>query len=92
MIKSSDPLDVRNPEQVLSLVCTPTHGYLGFSLAVENLSTWAGGVHRFKREKEQISRAEFKLLEILNLFQLSLSAGDTALDLGAAPGGWTRIL
>jgi 23S rRNA (cytidine2498-2'-O)-methyltransferase len=85
-------LDVRNPEQVLSVVCTPARAYLGFSLAAENLSTWAGGVHRFKREKEQISRAEFKLLEILSLFQLRFPAGGTALDLGAAPGGWTRIL
>jgi 23S rRNA (cytidine2498-2'-O)-methyltransferase len=28
--KKGATLDVRNPEQVLSVVCTPTRGYLGF--------------------------------------------------------------
>jgi 23S rRNA (cytidine2498-2'-O)-methyltransferase len=56
------------------------------------VSDWAGGVRRFKREEGQISRAEFKLLEAMESFGLSLQAGDAALDLGAAPGGWTRVL
>ena len=85
-------LDVRRPAQVLSVALTATHGYLGLSPAAENLSDWAGGARRFKREAGQISRAEFKLLEALELFQLRLPAHGTALDLGAAPGGWTRVL
>ncbi len=85
-------LDVRKPEQVLSVVCTRDRAWLGLSLAAENLSNWAGGARRFKREAGQISRAEFKLLEALELFGLELPAGGRALALGAAPGGWTRIL
>ncbi len=94
---SGAPLNVRQPEQVLSVVCapgpdpTPT-AYLGLSRTVDNLSAWAGGERRFKRETGQISRAEFKLLEALEVFSLSLPAGGSALDLGAAPGGWTRVL
>ena len=86
------PLDVRQPEQVLSVVLAPGQGYLGLSHAADNVSDWAGGARRFKREKGQVSRAEFKLLEAMELFGLSLQVGGTALDLGAAPGGWTRIL
>jgi 23S rRNA (cytidine2498-2'-O)-methyltransferase len=86
------PLDVRRPEQVLSVVLTPGQGHLGLSRAEDNLSDWAGGARRFKREKGQISRAEFKLLEAIELFGLRLPEGGLALDLGAAPGGWTRIL
>jgi 23S rRNA (cytidine2498-2'-O)-methyltransferase len=86
------PLDVRRPEQVFSVVLTPAQGYLGLSRAADNLSDWAGGARRFKREAGQISRAEFKLLEAIELFRLSLPADGVALDLGAAPGGWTRIL
>ncbi len=86
------PLDVRQPAQVLSVVLTPAEGCLGLSRAVDNLSDWAGGARRFKHEVEQISRAEFKLLEALELFRLNLPSGGLALDLGAAPGGWTRIL
>ncbi len=85
-------LDVRAPVQILSVVITARRAYLGLSLAMHNLSDWAGGVHRFIRQKGQISRAEFKLLEALHVFQIQLPARGIALDLGAAPGGWTRVL
>ena len=85
-------LDVRQPEQILSVVITSDKTYLGVSLTIHNLSDWAGGVRRFAREKEQISRAEFKLLEALEIFKITLPPRGTALDLGAAPGGWTRVL
>jgi len=66
--------------------------YLGLSLAVHNLSNWAGGMRRFAREPEQVSRAEFKLLEALEIFGITLPSRGVALDLGASPGGWTRVL
>ncbi len=64
----------------------------GVSTAKENLSDWAGGMRRFAREEGRISRSEFKLLEAIELFGITLPERGTALDLGAAPGGWTRIL
>lgn len=86
------PLSVREPSQILSVVAGEAEAYLGLSLAGHNLSNWAGGVHRFARHKGQISRAEFKLLEALAVFHIELQSGGVALDLGAAPGGWTRVL
>ncbi|MCW3060564.1 MAG: ribosomal large subunit methytransferase, partial [Capsulimonas sp.] len=85
-------MNTSEPENVVSVLCTPTTGYLGVSPARRNLSAWPGGKHRFKREDGQISRAEFKLLEALSVFGVSLPRGGTALDIGAAPGGWTRVL
>ncbi len=85
-------LDVRHPTQVVSVVCGNDKAFLGVSLAADNLSVWSGGVHRFARQAEQISRAEFKLLEAIDLFGICVKRGDAALDLGAAPGGWTRVL
>ncbi|MCB0042453.1 MAG: hypothetical protein M9936_20900 [Caldilinea sp.] len=64
----------------------------GLSLAERNLSDWAGGMRRFAREDGQISRAEFKLLEALEVFNIVLPPRGVALDLGASPGGWTRVL
>lgn len=64
----------------------------GVSLAADNLSNWAGGMRRFAREEGQISRAEFKLLEAIEVFGIELPTHGVALDLGAAPGGWTRVL
>jgi 23S rRNA (cytidine2498-2'-O)-methyltransferase len=91
-VATGAPLDVRAPVQVLSALVTPSVGCLGLSRATENLSSWAGGAMRFAREEGQVSRSEFKLLEALAAFDLSLPATGRALDLGAAPGGWTRVL
>lgn len=91
------PLDVRAPRQVVSVVIgrpadVPTTAWLGLSLVNDNLSDWAGGARRFRRQSDQISRAAFKLWEAREVFQLPLPAGGHALDLGAAPGGWTHAL
>ncbi len=91
------PLDVRKPRQVVSVVVgalagEPLRARVGLSLAQHNLSDWAGGVRRFAREPGQISRSEFKLLEALEVFAIATPARGVALDLGAAPGGWTRVL
>ncbi|RLT42754.1 MAG: 50S rRNA methyltransferase [Chloroflexi bacterium] len=71
---------------------TTHYAFLGLSPTDLNLSDWAGGVRRFAREEGQISRAEFKLLEALEVFRIDLPPRGVALDLGAAPGGWTRVL
>jgi 23S rRNA (cytidine2498-2'-O)-methyltransferase len=98
---SGATVDVRNPVRVVSVVCVaaagiepdaPAIGMLGVSSANDNLSDWAGGMRRFAREAGQVSRSEFKLLEALEHFAIELPAHGVALDLGAAPGGWTRIL
>jgi 23S rRNA (cytidine2498-2'-O)-methyltransferase len=83
---------IKKPRVIVSLLCTPSKGYVGISTAEENLSSWTGGEEHFAQTPEQVSRAEFKLLEALDVFNLSLPQVGQALDLGAAPGGWTRIL
>ncbi len=94
--QSGAQLDVRNPHQIISCVIADLDNrpvaFLGYSLADHNLSNWAGGERRFKREKGQLSRAEFKLLEAIEWFQINVPEQGEALDLGAAPGGWSRVL
>lgn len=91
------PRDVRRPRQIASVVVArrPRGGLValvGLSRAEDNLSDWAGGAHRLAREDDQVSRAEGKLVEALAVFGLEPPRGGTAVDLGAAPGGWTRVL
>ena len=90
--ESGYTLNVQRPSWVVSVVIVGSQAYLGASSVQQNLSDWAGGQRRFKRDDEQISRAEFKLLEALEVFSLGLPTNGKAADLGAAPGGWTRLL
>ncbi len=83
---------VKKPQIIISLLLTPTTGYIGISTVEENLSAWPGGMRHYAQTEEQISRAEFKLLEALETFGVSLPNEGWALDLGAAPGGWSRLL
>jgi 23S rRNA (cytidine2498-2'-O)-methyltransferase len=83
---------IKKPQIVVSVLCTANKGYVGISTVKENLSDWPGGMRHFAQTPEQISRAEFKLLEALEVFGVTLPAHGRALDLGAAPGGWTRLL
>jgi 23S rRNA (cytidine2498-2'-O)-methyltransferase len=83
---------IKKPQVIVSLLCTTEKAYLGISSSEENLSDWAGGMRHFAQLPEQISRAELKLLEALEVFGVTLPIRGRALDLGAAPGGWTRLL
>jgi 23S rRNA (cytidine2498-2'-O)-methyltransferase len=84
--------EIKKPRIVVSLLCTQQQAYLGISPVGDNLSAWPGGMRHFAHTPEQISRAEFKLLEALEVFEVTLPEQGHALDLGAAPGGWSRLL
>jgi 23S rRNA (cytidine2498-2'-O)-methyltransferase len=92
MLAQFGPEDVRHPQQVLAVYCTAEQAYIGLWPTARCLSDWPGGERRFARTSAQISRSEFKLLEALEAFKLVLPSHGCALDLGAAPGGWTRLL
>lgn len=54
---------------------------------------WPMGRCQFIEDKKNPpNRAYLKLWEALTLLQRYPEAGDTALDLGASPGGWTYVL
>jgi 23S rRNA (cytidine2498-2'-O)-methyltransferase len=79
-------------EHVLSVCLTRAGVVLGLNRTVDGLSDWPGGRVRLAKRQGQVSRAEFKLEELFQVLALDLPAAGSAVDLGAAPGGWTRIL
>lgn len=68
--------------------------YVAYSLP-GNASTWPMGIPRLRMPRAAPSRSTLKLAEAFMEFvggqhaQERLRAGQTAVDLGAAPGGWT---
>ena len=91
-LESRGTYNKRKPQQVVSVVLGREQSWIGLSEAKTNLSPWNGGEHHLARSEEQVSRAEFKLVEALDVFRLRPNPGQFALDLGAAPGGWSRVL
>ncbi|MEK8128589.1 SAM-dependent methyltransferase [Paenibacillus filicis] len=83
---------VRQSDWILSVYMTRSRLYAGLTRPEENLSDWSGGAIRFRREEGQVSRAKFKLLEAELAFGLDFQSYRQALDIGAAPGGWTSLL
>jgi 23S rRNA (cytidine2498-2'-O)-methyltransferase len=82
----------RHATWTISLYISTQNIYVGISKPQENISDWSGGAIRFMREENQVSRAKFKLLEAEYVFDLVFHATQEALDVGAAPGGWTSLL
>ncbi|MBP1961773.1 SAM-dependent methyltransferase [Paenibacillus aceris] len=83
---------VRYADQIISIYINAKKLFVGLSKPADNLSDWSGGAIRFMKEEDQISRAKFKLLEAEQRFGIDFSIARTALDIGAAPGGWTSLL
>jgi len=79
-------------EWVVSCFEGPRALLLGVNRLADSLSDWPGGRMRLARGEERVSRSEFKLEEAIATFGLKLPPGGKAVDLGASPGGWTRIL
>ena len=83
--------DRKQGNQILSVFISNKTVYAGYSYKDMNLSNWNGGMMHCAKEGS-ISRAEFKLLEAIEVFHLDMNQFKKAADLGAAPGGWTHAL
>ncbi|MGI6358744.1 MAG: SAM-dependent methyltransferase [Bacillota bacterium] len=83
---------IKDPKWIISVTVSENNAYYGVSPAAWNLTDWSGGKIHFRKSAEDISRSKFKLLEAITRWQLRFAPGGLALDLGAAPGGWTSVL
>lgn len=86
------PVDLESPEQVLSVEVFQDLLFMGMNDARDLLRKELKRMRRWAPGERPISRAELKLSEAIEEFGLELAGNARALDLGAAPGGWTRVL
>lgn len=67
--------------------------YIGFSRSSQNINFHGDEARiRSRVSKKEISRAESKLIEAISTFNVEICDSGKALDLGAAPGGWSKVL
>lgn len=88
----SDTAVVGDPDlRVLALNLYGDWAGVGWTTVLRALNEHCDEHRVFSRWPRPVSRAEHKLREALRKFGLA-PCGGVALDLGAAPGGWSRVL
>lgn len=85
-------IDIENPEIMAYIIIIDMMCYCG-SLRTEDMFRLHLDPKRFYKNKfkKVVSRAELKLEEAWDEFNLGVRKG-TAIDVGAAPGGWSLVL
>lgn len=91
---ASSPERARDQGGLLGQLCLvePDLTVAGVVAAVEAVSLAPGGRARMSRDPGAPSRASGKLEEALDALGMAPVSGETCVDLGAAPGGWTQRL
>ena len=79
-------------QQIISLLICGGAFFMGLGSERENLHPVSDPYRIFSRRRGHVSRAEFKLREALRIIGYSPAPGRLAIDVGAAPGGWSFVL
>jgi tRNA(Ser,Leu) C12 N-acetylase TAN1 len=85
-------VDMRQPEQVVSVEVFQGLAFLGVSWSDELLRKGITRMRKYAPGTRPLNRAELKLREAISQFGLELPSAGRALDIGASPGGWTKVL
>jgi 23S rRNA (cytidine2498-2'-O)-methyltransferase len=83
---------VKDMDVVISAYVSQMKIFWGISKPSENLSSWSGGAIHYRKLATDISRAKYKLMEAEDVFCINFNRFQNALDIGAAPGGWSSLL
>ena len=85
--------DLNNPELAIYCILLNNSTIIGHLDTSKNNEIILDHFRQANKEKvEVINRAEYKLKEALQIFRIDLKQHKRALDIGAAPGGWTHYL
>ena len=85
-------VDLKDPKKMVTVQIFQDLAFLGVT-DVENVLVKRVRVFRkYEKGERPFTRAEHKIREAIEAFNLQIQKDYEALDLGAAPGGWTKVL
>jgi 23S rRNA (cytidine2498-2'-O)-methyltransferase len=80
------------PEYTVSVDIFQDRAYIGVNRTEMLVHKELRDARKYAPGERPLNRAQHKLREALTAFDIELRQGMRALDLGAAPGGWTAVL
>ena len=86
------PVKLDNPDCAVLLIIRDSSAIFGITEDPESVHAICTIFRPGQSKKDYISRSEGKLEEAIDRFHIDLSAVDTCIDIGAAPGGWTDLM
>ena len=85
-------VDLHEPSKTVVVQIFQDLAYVGVTPSVNLLVKEIKRFRKYAKGERPFTRAEFKIREALKTFDLEVTNDFRVLDVGAAPGGWTKVL
>ncbi|MBA7603016.1 Ribosomal RNA large subunit methyltransferase M [subsurface metagenome] len=85
-------VDLHEPSKTVVVQIFQDLAYVGVTPSVNLLVKEIKRFRKYAKGERPFTRAEFKIREALKAFDVEVTNDFRVLDVGAAPGGWTKVL
>ena len=85
-------VDLKSPSKTVVVQIFQDLAYVGVTPSVNLLVKEIKRFRKYAKGERPFTRAEFKIKEALKAFDVEVTNDFRVLDVGAAPGGWTKVL
>jgi len=85
-------VDLKKPLKVVTIQIFQDQAFIGVFRTDEIITKEIKIFKKYESGERPLTRAEHKIKEAISIFNLEIKRDFRVLDLGAAPGGWTKVL
>ncbi|MCW4021142.1 MAG: THUMP domain-containing protein, partial [Candidatus Bathyarchaeota archaeon] len=85
-------VNLEDPKKIVIVQIFQNLAFVGVAAAENVLAKRIGVFRKYAEGERPFTRAEHKIKEAIEAFNLRIGEDSEVLDLGAAPGGWTKVL
>lgn len=85
-------VDLKSPAKIVTVQIFQNLAFVGVADAQSVLSRRIQVFRKYRKGERPFTRAEHKIKEAIEAFNLEIQPDFEVLDLGAAPGGWAKVL